>query len=67
MTQNPTISVGQWIGKITISAIPLVGQIVLIAWIRNDKTPSVVKHWAHAVLNLQAMILYIYFLSLSSN
>ena len=52
--ERTTVSVGNWIGTFILSAIPLVGLILLFVWAFGDTIPSK-KNWARAALILAAI------------
>ncbi len=48
--QSPTISVGDWLITILLSAIPLVGFIMLLVWAFSSSTPPSKANYAKATL-----------------
>lgn len=51
------MSIGQWIGTFLLTAIPLVGFILIILWAVGDGTNPNKKNWARASLILMAIFL----------
>ncbi|MFT6828318.1 MAG: putative membrane protein YqjE [Roseivirga sp.] len=47
---NQEVSIGQWVLTIFLTAIPLVGFILLIVWAVNTDTPKSKSNWAKAML-----------------
>jgi hypothetical protein len=64
MTQNSTVSVGQWIGKLILASIPIIGLIMLIVWVAGDSTPKVIANWAKALLAFQAIGFFLVVISM---
>lgn len=54
-SQNEPLSIGQYIGMLLLSCIPLVGLIVMIIWAAGRNTNINRKHFAAAVLILKAL------------
>lgn len=50
--QSSVVSVGQWIGTMIITAIPLVGFIMLLVWAFSGDTNPSKKNYARAALIL---------------
>ena len=48
--QSKTVSVGEWILSMLISAIPVVGFIMLLVWAFSSSTPPSKANWAKATL-----------------
>lgn len=53
------VSVGEWIVTILITAIPIVGFIMLFVWAFGDAAPPSKKNWAIATLIWYAIIIVI--------
>ena len=49
-SQPPTVSVGDWVITLLISAIPVVGFIMLFVWAFSSGTPPSKANWAKATL-----------------
>jgi hypothetical protein len=47
--RNDDITVGQWIGNFILTAIPIIGLIILIVWISDSTKPSR-SNWAKAMI-----------------
>ncbi|MGK0487938.1 MAG: putative membrane protein YqjE [Candidatus Endobugula sp.] len=47
---NQEVSIGQWALTIFLTAIPMVGLILLIVWAVNSDTPKSKSNWAKAML-----------------
>jgi hypothetical protein len=56
-TVTQDVSVGEWIITILITAIPLVGLIMLFVWAFGDAAPPSKKNWAIATLIWYAIII----------
>jgi membrane protein DedA with SNARE-associated domain len=56
--QSPTISVGEWLITLFISAIPLVGLVMLLVWAFGNNAPPSKANYAKAML-----ILFIIFIA----
>jgi len=50
--ENTTVSVGNWIGTFILSAIPIVGLVLLFVWAFGSNTIQSKKNWARAALIL---------------
>lgn len=55
--QPAAVSVGDWFVTILISAIPLVGFIMLFVWAFSSGTPASKANWAKATLLFGAIFL----------
>lgn len=60
------ISIGDWLITLIVTAIPLVGIIMLFIWSFSSSTPVSKSNWAKATLILFAImiVLYIIFFAL---
>ena len=56
-TQNEPLSIGQYIGMILLTCIPVVGLILMIVWAAGKNTNANRRHFAAAVLILKAFVL----------
>ena len=63
-TQYQPMTIGQWILTFIVSAIPLVGIIMMIVWAASGSTNPSKKTWAQAYLILAgiALVLWILFM-----
>ena len=50
--EQPPSSLGNWIGTLILTAIPIVNIIMLIIWAASSSTETSKKHWAQAQLIL---------------
>ena len=66
MSENKSMSVGDWIITMLITAIPLVGLIMLFVWGFSEGTNESKKNWAKATLIFYAIIFVLYFVFLGS-
>jgi hypothetical protein len=66
MNENKTMSVGDWIITMIVTAIPLVGFIILFVWAFSSGTNLSKKNWAKAALIFYAIIMVLYFLFFAS-
>jgi|TARA_B110000908_G_scaffold132402_1_gene155872 hypothetical protein len=66
MNENKTMSVGDWIITMIVTAIPLVGFIMLFVWAFSSGTNLSKKNWAKAALIFYAIIMVLYFLFFAS-
>ncbi|CAI8349101.1 MAG: Uncharacterised protein [Polaribacter sp. SA4-10] len=66
MNENKTMSVGDWIITMIVTAIPLVGFIMLFVWAFSSDTNLSKKNWAKAALIFYAIIMVLYFLFFAS-
>lgn len=48
--QNNTVSVGDWVLTILITAIPIVGFVMLFIWAFGGNAPKSKENWAKATL-----------------
>ena len=62
MEENKAMSVGDWIITMIVTAIPLVGFIMLFVWAFSSGTNLSKKNWAKAALIFYAIIIVLYFL-----
>ncbi len=62
MDENKAMSVGDWIITMIVTAIPLVGFIMLFVWAFSSGTNLSKKNWAKAALIFYAIIIVLYFL-----
>ena len=56
-TVTNEVSVGDWIVTILITAIPIVGLIMLFVWAFGDSAPPSKKNWAIATLIWYAIMI----------
>jgi hypothetical protein len=49
-TQEKVISIGEWVVTLILTAIPLVGFIMLLVWAFGSNTPTSKANWAKASL-----------------
>ena len=61
MSENKAMSVGEWMVTMLVTAIPLVGFIMLFVWAFSDGTNPNKKSWARASLVFFAIIIVLYF------
>ncbi len=57
---HPVITVGEWFITILITAIPLVGLIMLFVWAFSTGTNPAKGNWAKAMLIWAAIIVVLY-------
>jgi len=50
-----TVSIGNWIGTVILTAIPILGLILLFVWAFSSTTIPSKKNWARATLILSAI------------
>jgi hypothetical protein len=62
MEENKAMSVGNWIITMIVTAIPLVGFIMLFVWAFGSGTNLSKQNWAKAALIFYAIIIVLYFL-----
>ena len=60
MTENKTMSVGDWMLTMLITSIPVVGFIMLFVWAFGDSTNPSKKNWAKATLIFFAILFVLY-------
>ncbi len=60
MTENKTMSVGDWMLTLLLASIPLVGVVMLFVWAFGDSTNLSKKNWAKATLIFLAILLVLY-------
>ena len=53
--QSQTLTVGEWLITYLISALPLVGVIMLFVWAFGSSTPPSKANWAKATLLIYAI------------
>lgn len=60
---NEIVSVGNWVGTIILSTIPIVNIIMLIVWLTSKKIPKSKKNWAIAtiIFILIGLLVYVIF------
>ncbi|MGB0838123.1 MAG: hypothetical protein ACPGRE_08485 [Flavobacteriaceae bacterium] len=66
MNENKAMSVGDWIITMILTAIPVVGFIMLIVWAFSEGTNPSKKTWAIASLIFMVVIAVLYFLFFAS-
>ena len=57
MYQDEPVRVGEWIGTFILTAIPIVGIIMLFVWAFGDSAPASKKNWAIATLIWYAIMI----------
>jgi hypothetical protein len=62
MNENKAMSVGDWIITMIVTAIPIVGFIMLFVWAFSSGTNLSKQNWAKAALIFYAIIIVLYFL-----
>ena len=62
MDENKAMSVGDWIITMIVTAIPLVGLIMLFVWAFGSGTNLSKQNWAKAALIFYAIMIVLYFL-----
>ncbi len=58
---DSTMSVKDWLITLIITAIPLVGFIMLFVWGFGSNVPATKANWAKAVLIFYAIMIVLYF------
>jgi heme/copper-type cytochrome/quinol oxidase subunit 2 len=58
--KNETLSIGDWLITMIVSAIPLVGIIMLFVWSFSSSTHPTKANWAKATLILIAIVIVLY-------
>lgn len=58
--KKDTLSVGDWLITMIITAIPIVGIIMLFVWAFSSSTHPTKVNWAKATLILIAIVLILY-------
>jgi membrane protein YdbS with pleckstrin-like domain len=59
-TKNDTIKIGDWLITLIVTAIPLVGIIMLFVWGFSSGTHPTKANWAKAMLILVLIIIVLY-------
>ena len=59
---DSSMSVKNWLITLVITAIPIVGFIMLFVWGFGSGTPVAKANWAKAVLIFYAIIIVLYFI-----
>jgi hypothetical protein len=62
---SPTISVGNWLIIILVSAIPLLGFVMLLVWAFSSNTPPSKANYAKAALILFVIFIFFGLLSIA--
>lgn len=57
---DSTMSVKDWLITMIITAIPIVGFVMLFVWSFGSGTPTVKANWAKAVLIFYAIMIVLY-------
>ncbi len=60
--QNKQMSVGDWMITMFITAIPVLGFIMLLVWAFSDGTNRSKKNWAKATLIFLLIVSVLYFI-----
>lgn len=60
--KNETMSVGDWIITLIITAIPLIGIIMLFVWSFSGNVPTVKSNWAKAMLIIALIAIVLSFI-----
>ncbi len=60
--KNETMSVGDWVLTLIITAIPLIGIIMLFVWSFGGNTPKVKSNWAKATLIIALIAIVLSFI-----
>jgi len=60
MSESSTMSVKDWLITLIITALPIVGFIMLFVWAFSSGTPTVKANWAKAALLLFAIMIVLY-------
>jgi len=60
---NQIVSTGEWVVTLLVTAIPLIGFIMLFVWAFGNNTISSKANWAKATLIWMAISIAIYILS----
>lgn len=58
--KNDTIKTGDWLITLIVSAIPLVGIIMLFVWAFSSGTHPTKANWAKAMLILLLIVIVVY-------
>jgi membrane protein YdbS with pleckstrin-like domain len=58
--RNDVMSVGDWVITLIITALPLIGIIMLFVWAFSSNTPQSKANWAKAALILVAAMIVLY-------
>ncbi len=59
---DSSMSVKDWLITFVITAIPIVGFIMLFVWGFGSSTPTVKANWAKALLIFYAIMIVLYFI-----
>jgi uncharacterized membrane-anchored protein len=65
-SQEKVISIGEWIVTLILTAIPLVGFIMLLVWAFGSNTPTTKANWAKAALIMMVVGIVLWFLVIGS-
>lgn len=58
--RKETLSVGDWLITLIVTAIPIVNIIMLFVWAFGSGTPTTKANWAKAALILVAIMIVLY-------
>ena len=61
MSENKVMSVGEWMVTMLVTAIPIIGFIMLFVWAFGDGSNPNQKSWARASLVFFAIGIVLYF------
>lgn len=61
MSENKVMSVGEWMVTMLVTAIPIIGFIMLFVWAFGDGSNPNKKSWARASLMFFAIGIVLYF------
>jgi hypothetical protein len=61
---NETLTVGNWMVTILLTAIPIVGFIMVLIWAFGSTTPLAKKNWARASLIWMCIVIVFYIILL---
>jgi len=61
MSENKVMSVGEWMVTMLVTAIPIIGFIMLFVWAFGDGSNPNKKSWARASLVFFAIGIVLYF------
>jgi hypothetical protein len=59
---DSTMSVKDWLITLIITAIPIVGFVMLFVWAFGSGTPVNKANWAKAALLMMAILIVVYFI-----
>jgi ABC-type Na+ efflux pump permease subunit len=65
-TQEKPITIGEWIVTFILTAIPIVGFIMLLVWAFGSNTPTTKANWAKASLIMMVIGIVLGFLLIGS-